>query len=109
MITALSMMADVTTAYQEQSGKAQEGTFFAGYFFTQKCVTGVGILLSGQVLRLIDFPANARPDTVPTTVIDSLALLYVILTLCFGLATAWALSRFPIDRKPDAVHVETVR
>ena len=109
MITALSMMADVTTAYQQQSGKAQEGTFFAGYFFTQKCVTGVGILLSGQVLQLINFPANARPETVEPMVIDSLAMLYVGLTLTLGLATAWALSRFPLDRKPDAAAVELAR
>lgn len=100
MITALSMMADVTTAYQDISGKAQEGTFFAGYFFTQKCVTGVGILLSGQILRLIDFPANARPDTVLPTVIESLAIAYVGLTLVLGLATGWALSRFPLGDRP---------
>jgi GPH family glycoside/pentoside/hexuronide:cation symporter len=100
MITALSMMADVTTAYQDISGKAQEGTFFAGYFFTQKCVTGVGILLSGQILRLIDFPANARPDTVLPTVIESLAIAYVGLTLVLGFATGWALSRFPLGDRP---------
>jgi GPH family glycoside/pentoside/hexuronide:cation symporter len=109
MITALSMMADVTTAYQQQSGKAQEGTFFAGYFFTQKCVTGVGILLSGQVLQLINFPANARPDTVLPSVIDSLALAYVGLTLTLGLATAWALSRFPLGDHPVPTTAETVR
>lgn len=108
MITALSMMADVTTAYQLQSGKAQEGTFFAGYFFTQKCVTGVGILLSGQVLRLIDFPDNARPDTVLPSVIDSLALSYVCLTLVLAMATAWALTRFPLDR-PAGTVVEPAR
>lgn len=109
MITALSMMADVTTAYQAQSGKAQEGVFFAGYFFTQKCVTGVGILLSGQVLRLIEFPANARPDTVAPSVIDALAIAYIGLTLVLGLTTAWALSRFPISEQPDAGPAETFR
>lgn len=106
MITALSMMADVTTAYQQESGKAQEGVFFAGYFFTQKCVTGVGILLSGQVLQLIAFPANARPETVSPAIIDALALAYIGLTLVLGLTTAWALSRFPLGQRPETGAVE---
>lgn len=98
MITAASMMADVSTAHQAISGRQQEGTFYAGWFFTQKCVTGVGIFLSGQVLALIAFPARANPATIDPQVVLDLAGAFVIITILLGVATAWALSLYPLDR-----------
>lgn len=96
MITAMSMMADVTTAHHEITGKQQEGVFFSGHFFMQKCVTGIGIFLSGQILVLVGFPAQANPATIEADVVTRLALTYAAVTLVLGLATAWALSRYPL-------------
>ncbi len=100
MISAASMMADVTTAHQKISGKQQEGVFFAGHFFMQKCVTGIGIFVSGQILVLIGFPAQANPATIDPAVVTRLAMAYVAVTIILGAATAWALSRYPLDSKP---------
>ncbi len=102
MITAASMMADVSTAHQEISGRQQEGTFYAGWFFTQKCVTGIGIFLSGQVLTLVAFPARANPATIDPQVVLDLAGAFVLITIVLGVATAWALSRYPLDRGENA-------
>ena len=96
MMTAASMMADVTTAHHVVTGKQQEGVFFSGYFFMQKCVTGIGIFLSGQILVLVGFPAQANPATIDADVVTSLALVYAAITLVLGIATAWALSRYPL-------------
>lgn len=93
MITASSMMADVTTAHQHISGKQQEGVFYAGWFFMQKCVTGVGIFVAGQVLVFIAFPKQANPATIAPVIVRDLASVYVVLTLILGFGTAWALSR----------------
>ena len=101
LITAASMMADVSTAHQAISGRQQEGTFYAGWFFTQKCVTGVGIFLSGQVLALVAFPARANPATIDPQVVLDLAGAFVIITIVLGVATAWALSLYPLDRHAD--------
>ncbi|MGH6780513.1 MAG: MFS transporter, partial [Sphingomonadaceae bacterium] len=63
MILTTSMMADVTDASELRTGKRTEGLFFAGYFFMQKCVTGIGIFLSGTLLALIGFPESAQPGS----------------------------------------------
>lgn len=97
MISAASMMADVTTAHQEISGKQQEGVFFAGHFFMQKCVTGIGIFVSGQILVLIGFPAQANPATIDPAIVTRLAMAYVGVTVALGAATAWALARYPLE------------
>ena len=99
MISAASMMADVTTAHQQISGKQQEGVFFAGHFFMQKCVTGIGIFVSGQILVLIGFPAQANPATIDPAVVTRLAMAYVAVTIILGAATAWALSRYPLETR----------
>lgn len=92
MITAASMMADVTTASFQITGRRQEGVFYAGYFFMQKCVTGVGIFLSGQILGLIGFPERADPATIAPQIVTDLALTYMLISLTLGLLTAWAFS-----------------
>lgn len=102
MITGASLMADVTTAHQKISGKAQEGVFFAGHFFMQKCVTGIGIFVAGQILVLIAFPPQANPATIAPTVVADLARAYVVVTIVLAAATAWAFARFPLDADSGA-------
>ena len=106
MILTTSMMADVTEASEARTGKRNEGLFFAGYFFMQKCVTGVGIFLSGTLLALIGFPAVAHPGTVAPEVIDRLMLSFATLTVLFGLAGAWCYTKFPFGR---AEHEQRLR
>jgi glycoside/pentoside/hexuronide:cation symporter, GPH family len=102
MITAASMMADLTTAHQAISGKQQEGVFFSGHFFMQKCVTGIGIFVSGQILVLVGFPSQADPATIDPAVVTRLAIAYALITIILGLATAWALSRYPLGEAAPA-------
>jgi len=98
MILTTSMMADVTEASEVKTGKRTEGLFFAGFFFTQKCVTGIGIFMSGVMLSAIGFPPDAKPGVVDPAVIDRLALSYAMLTVVIGLIGAWCFTRFPFGR-----------
>lgn len=98
MILISSMIADVTDAAEEQSGKRTEGIFFAGYFFMQKCVGGLGILASALILSVSGFPENARPGEVPDDVLANLSLAFAIATTVIGLACAWLFSQFPLGR-----------
>jgi glycoside/pentoside/hexuronide:cation symporter, GPH family len=102
MVTGASLMADVTTAHSKISGKQQEGVFFAGHFFMQKCVTGVGIFVAGQILVLIAFPRQANPATIDPQVVTDLATVYVVVTIALAAATAWAFSRFPLSADAGA-------
>jgi len=98
MILASSMMADVVEDSEQRTGRRDEGLFFAGYFFTQKCVTGIGIFLSGLIVNLAGLPENAVPGAVAELVLDRLSLLYASAIVVFGLISAVFFARFPITR-----------
>lgn len=103
MILGASMMSDVVEQAQEKSGERTEGLFFAGSFFMQKCVSGIGLFLSGALLAFVAFPAAAVPGEVPLSVLDNLTLIYSGITIVLGLIGAAIISRFPIS---EADHAE---
>ncbi len=98
MILSSSMMADVVEASQGETGRRSEGLFFAGYFFMQKCATGVGIFLAGQILSFAAFPAAAKPGEVGDAVLTSLASGYALAILVIGTIGLIVMRKFPISR-----------
>lgn len=98
MILSSSMMTDVVEASQSETGRRSEGLFFAGYFFMQKCATGIGIFASGAILSLAAFPRAASPGEVPVAVLERLALGYLVTVLAIGIVGLIVMRRFPIDR-----------
>jgi len=105
MILITAMVADVTDASEVRTGKRTEGLFFAGFFFMQKCVGGLGILLSSLLLTLAGFPEAAAPETVPIAVLDRLAIGFAIATTAIGLACAYAFWCFPLGRCDHAARL----
>ena len=98
MILSSSMMADVVEASQSETGRRSEGLFFAGYFFMQKCATGIGIFVAGLILSFAAFPANAKPGEVGGDVLGNLALGYALAVLVIGTMGLIVMGRFPISR-----------
>ncbi|MBX7495056.1 MFS transporter [Qipengyuania sp. 6B39] len=98
MVLSSSMMADVVEASQAETGRRSEGLFFAGYFFMQKCATGAGIFLAGQIISWAAFPIGSAPGEVSRGIIANLALGYVIALVAVGVTGLFVLRRFPIDR-----------
>ena len=105
MISASSMMADVVEASEEETGRRSEGVFFSGNFFMQKCSTGLGIFITGQLLALAGLPENARPGQVPVEVVDRLSMTYIIAVAIFAVLIALVLRRFPITRADHEARV----
>ncbi len=97
-ILSSSMMADVVEASQAETGRRSEGLFFAGYFFMQKCATGIGIFIAGQVLSFALFPQDAKPGEVGSAILGNLALGYVMTLLVVGIVGLLVMRRFPIER-----------
>lgn len=93
-----SMTADVVEASEERTGRREEGLFYAGSLFMQKCTSGLGIFASGLILSFADFPAKALPGAVPVAVIDRLTLYMSALTVLIALASACLFTRFPFGR-----------
>jgi glycoside/pentoside/hexuronide:cation symporter, GPH family len=93
-----SMTSDVVEASEERTGRREEGLFYAGNFFMQKCTTGLGIFFSGAILTFAAFPAKAVPGAVPPDSLERLALAYAAATIGLGCVSALVFTRFPITR-----------
>ena len=105
MISASSMVADIVEAFQERTGRRAEGSFFSGYWFIQKCATGLGILLSGIIIAAAGIPDNAQPGEVDGGVIDMFTIFYIATAIVLALFSAYWLKRFPIDRAAHEARV----
>jgi glycoside/pentoside/hexuronide:cation symporter, GPH family len=108
MTLGQSMGADVVEQSQETTGRRSEGLFFAGFFFVQKCTSGVGIALSGLIISLSGFPKQAKPGAVAQPVLDNLAFYYLIVIIVCGITSAFIISRFPITRGDHQQRVRTL-
>jgi GPH family glycoside/pentoside/hexuronide:cation symporter len=97
-VLSSSMMADVVEASQSETGRRSEGLFFAGYFFMQKCATGIGIFIAGQILSFALFPPGAKPGEIGSAVLSNLAIGYLGAILVVGFAGLLVMRRFPINR-----------
>lgn len=104
-ILGASMLADVVEHSEADTGRRSEGVFFAGGFFVQKCTTGVGILVAGQILSLVGFPENAQPGAVDPATIDMLTILFASLYLGLGLCAALVYRRFPFGKAEHQARV----
>lgn len=98
MILSSSMMADVVEASQGETGRRSEGLFFAGYFFMQKCATGIGIFVAGLILSFAAFPDGAKAGEIEDAVLGNLALGYALAILVIGTLGLIVMRRFPISR-----------
>ena len=98
-ILGASMMADVVEDSEERTGRRDEGLFFAGSFFVQKCTSGVGIFLASVMLAIAGFPAKAQLGQVPVDVLDRLALVHAGTYLAVACLSAFVFRRFPFGRK----------
>jgi len=98
MILGASMMSDVVEASEERTGRREEGLFFAGALFMQKCSGGVGIFVTGLILAAADFPAKARPGAVPGPVLDQYTTYFIIVSLALSTAAALTFLRFPFGK-----------
>ena len=110
MITAgilgAAMMADVVEDSELTTGRRSEGTFFAANSFALKAVNGLGVIIAGQILAWVQFPAAAKPGEVPQSVLNDLALTYApALWLLNAIAIA-ILFYYPISRERHVANLQ---
>lgn len=99
LVSATSMIAEIVEAFEERTGRRAEGSFYSGNWLVQKCATGAGIFLSGQIIAFSQLAPDAVPGSVPQSVLTSLLLSYGGAMLLLAVISAWWLSRFPISRE----------
>lgn len=105
MISASSMIAEIVEAYLERTGRRAEGAFYSGNWLVQKCATGLGIFLTGQIIRMSQLSSDAAPGQVPQEVIGDIILMYGGISIVLALIAAYWLGRFPIRREDHEARV----
>ncbi len=98
LVSATSMIAEIVEAFEERTGRRAEGSFYSGNWLVQKCATGAGIFLSGQIIALSELASDATPGEVPQEVLTTLIFGYGGSMLALAVVSAWWLARFPISR-----------
>lgn len=98
LISAQSMVGDIVEASEQITGRRSEGVFSAGWFFTQKCSSGLGIFITGLIISWAGLPTKAVPGSVDGAVITKLIIAYCAAVTISALASFAIFRRFPITR-----------
>jgi GPH family glycoside/pentoside/hexuronide:cation symporter len=106
LVSATSMMAEVVEAFEERTGRRAEGSFYSGNWLIQKCATGAGIFITGQIIAIAGLATNAAPGSVPPQVISTLVLCFGGVGVTLALVSAFWLARFPISREQHEARLE---
>lgn len=99
LVSATSMMAEIVEEFEERTGRRAEGSFFSGSWLIQKCATGAGIFVTGQIIAFAGLATDAAPGSVPQDVIARLVLGYGAAAVVLALVAAYWMARFPISRE----------
>jgi glycoside/pentoside/hexuronide:cation symporter, GPH family len=102
-----SLYADVTDEVVLAMGQRLEGVIFALQAFVDRVSAGLGALLAGVLLTLIQYPAAADSAAVPAPVLTRLGLTYMTVWLAFASIGIWFISRYEITRPLHAAEVGT--
>lgn len=102
MITVMSMLADIADEHELQKGARQEGMLFAARTFFSKLSSGLGHLLGGLALDVINFPSGARPGEVAPHVVNQLALFDGPIAAIPTFAAMMFYARYAIDGRRHA-------
>jgi glycoside/pentoside/hexuronide:cation symporter, GPH family len=75
LISAMSALADIADEHELNTHRRQEGIFYAARSFFAKASSGLGHLLAGIAIDVIDFPVGAKPGTIDADTIFNLGLV----------------------------------
>lgn len=96
-----SMIADIADEQELVIGKRQEGIFFAAVSFANKATTGLGSIIAGIALDVIDWPRGrevAGVGDVPAETIMHLGVVYGPVVAGFGLFALYCYGRYSLTK-----------
>lgn len=93
-----SMFKDIVDEIELDSGRRQEGLIGAAIAFMLKAVAGVGNLMGGIAIEMIDFPTQAAPGAVPPEKVFWLGMvagpgLMIVYVLGFVFLSRYSITR----------------
>ena len=100
-----SMMADVCDEHEYQTGRRQEGAFFAAVAFSAKATSGFGAVIAGWGLEFINWPIGSGIRTaadVPAETLTNLGLFYGPLIASLGFISVVFYTQYRLTPKAHA-------
>ena len=101
-ISVMSMLADIADQHELKTGNRREGMFYSARTFFSKATTGLGALVGGIAIDVIEFPSGVSPGEVPDSVLTQLGLLDGPIAVIPGLIAIYFYSRYTITRQQHA-------
>lgn len=105
MISASSMIAEIVEAFQERTGRRAEGSFYSGNWLVQKCATGFGIFVTGQIIAISQLEPGVDPASVAHDVLATMIIAFAVAAIVLALIAAYWLGRFPITREQHEARI----
>ena len=99
LISAMSALADIADEHELHTHRRQEGIFYAARSFFAKASSGLGHLLAGIAIDIIDFPVGAEPGTVDPEIIFRLGLIDGPIAVVPGVIAVFFYLRYNLTRR----------
>ncbi len=103
-----AMNADVVEDAAVKTGRRSEGLLFSADNLFKKAVSGIGVVVAGQILHFAQFPENAKVVGVAPEVLSHLGWTYVVALWCFNGGCLVTLSFYAIDRAKHQANVASL-
>ena len=97
-----SMLADIADLHASNTGKRQEGLFFAANSLAQKATFGLGTLFAGIGLDVISFPKQVDVSMVSEQTIFNLGLIAGPLPFAIYLIAAYLATKYDLNKARHA-------
>jgi Na+/melibiose symporter-like transporter len=94
----MSALADIADEHELNTHRRQEGIFYAARSFFAKASSGLGHLLAGIAIDIIDFPVGAEPGTVDPEIIFKLGLIDGPIAVVPGVIAVFFYLRYNLTR-----------
>jgi Na+/melibiose symporter-like transporter len=103
-----SMLSDSIDEHELDSGKREEGLFFAARSFATKASYGLGSFCAGIGLDLIRFPRSASPENIPAEAVMNLAIFSGPVMFLLFAATVVISNRYPLTAEKHRAIMEEI-
>jgi Na+/melibiose symporter-like transporter len=104
-----SMLSDTIDEHELETGKREEGLFFAARALAQKASYGLGSFFAGIGLDIIAFPTGIDPASVDSDAIWKLALLAGPVSVAVFLFTAQLIRPYPLTAQRHTEIIEAIK
>ena len=102
LISVMSVLADSADEHELNTGRRQEGMFYAARSFFAKASSGFGHLLAGIGIDAINFPVGAEPGTVADTTLFQLGMLEGPISVIPGIIAIFFYLQYNLSRARHA-------